>query len=148
MVRRKMNRDRRHILMALGGTAWAALAFMPAAAVAHHSAAMFDQQKQVELSGTVRQFQWTNPHCYIQLLVKNAQGKEEEWSLEMGAPVYLYNVGWRPGTVKAGDRISVAIAPLRKGGRGGLLLKATGADGKPLGKRPLQPAGKPADKAP
>lgn len=109
---------------------------------------MFDQQKQVELSGVVRQFQWTNPHCYIQLLVKNAQGKEEEWSLEMGAPVYLYNAGWRPGTVKAGDRISVAISPLRNGSRGGLLLKATAADGTPLGKKPLQPTGKTGDATP
>lgn len=137
-----MNRIRRDILTSLGGIACGCLAFMPALAPAHHSAAMFDQQKQVELSGVVRQFQWTNPHCYIQLLVRNAQGKEEEWSLEMGAPVYLYNVGWRPGTVKAGDRISVSIAPLRNGERGGLLQAARGADGQPLGKKPLQPAGK------
>lgn len=102
-------------------------------AVAHHSAAMFDQQKKVELSGTVREFQWTNPHCYIQLLVKNAQGQEEEWSLELGAPMYLYNRGWRPSTVKPGDRLTVTISPLRKGGRAGLLVDARGADGKPLG---------------
>jgi hypothetical protein len=142
-----MNCHRRYILSGLGAVAAAGIMALPVPVLAHHSAAMFDQQKQVELSGVVRQFQWTNPHCYIQLLVKNSQGQEEEWSLEMGAPVYLYNVGWRPGTVKAGDRISVAIAPLRKGGHGGLLLKATGADGKPLGKK-LVPSAKPLNKAP
>lgn len=102
--------------------------------LAHHSAAMFDQQKRIELNGVVREFQWTNPHCYIQLLVKNAQGKEEEWSLELGAPMYLYARGWRPSTVKEGDRLTVTVSPLRNGSRGGLLVDATGADGKPLGK--------------
>ncbi len=102
--------------------------------LAHHSAAMFDQQKKVELSGVVREFQWTNPHCYIQLVVKNAQGKEEEWSLELGAPMYLYARGWRPSTVKQGDRLSVTLSPLRNGSPGGLLVEAKGADGQPLGK--------------
>jgi hypothetical protein len=103
-------------------------------AAAHHSAAMFDQTKTVELTGTVRLFQWSNPHCYIQLMVKNEQGREEEWSLEMGAPMYLYNRGWRPSTVKPGDQLKVKLNPLRKGGRGGLLVEARSLDGKPLGK--------------
>jgi hypothetical protein len=103
-------------------------------AVAHHSPVMFDQTKQVTLTGTVREFQWTNPHSYIQLLVKNDQGQEEEWSLEMGASVYLYNLGWRPSSVKPGDTLTVTVAPLRKGGNGGLLLKAVTADGTPIGR--------------
>lgn len=118
------------VMLLLGG------GMQPAAA--HHSSAMFDQQKKVELTGTVREFQWTNPHCYIQLLVKNAQGKEEEWSLELGAPMYLYGRGWRPSTLKAGDRLVVTLSPLRNGSRGGLLVDAKTMDGKPLGK----PAGK------
>ncbi len=105
-------------------------------AEAHHSPVMFDQTRQVTLTGTVREFQWTNPHSYIQLIVKNDQGQDEEWSLEMGASVYLYNLGWRPSTVKAGDTVTVTIAPLRKGGNGGLLLKAATADGKPIGRAP------------
>jgi hypothetical protein len=114
----------------------AVLLLAGAFASAHHSPAMFDPQQTKTLSGTVRQFQWTNPHCYIQLMVKNDKGQEEEWSLEMGAPTYLYGKGWRPGTVKAGDRLNVTIAPLRKGGTGGMLLQATTSDGKPLGKKP------------
>jgi len=95
---------------------------------------MFDQTQKVTLTGTVREFQWTNPHSYIQLVVKNDQGQDEEWSLEMAAPTYLYNRGWRPSSIKAGDTLTVTIAPLRKGGRGGLLLQAATADGKPIGK--------------
>jgi hypothetical protein len=105
-------------------------------ALAHHSPVMFDQSQQVTLTGTVREFQWTNPHSYIQLVVKNDQGLDQEWSLEMGASVYLYNLGWRPSTVKAGDTVTVTFAPLRKGGNGGLLLKAATADGKPIGRTP------------
>jgi hypothetical protein len=104
------------------------------AADAHHSPVMFDQTKQVTLTGTVREFQWTNPHSYIQLLVKNDEGEEVEWSLEMGASVYLYNLGWRPSSIKAGETLTVTVAPLRKGGNGGLLLKATRADGTPIGR--------------
>ena len=106
------------------------------AAFAHHSPVMFDQAHPLTLNGTVREFQWTNPHSYIQLVVKNEQGQDEEWSLEMAAPTYLYNLGWRPSTVKAGDIVTVTIAPLRKGGKGGLVLKAATADGTPIGKPP------------
>ena len=106
----------------------------PQVALAHHSPVMFDQTQKLELTGTVREFQWTNPHSYIQLVVENAQGQQEEWSLEMAAPTYLYNLGWRPSTLKPGDRVTVTIAPLRKGGNAGLLLKAATADGKPIGR--------------
>jgi hypothetical protein len=108
-------------------------------AAAHHSAAMFDQTRTVELVGTVRLFQWSNPHCYIQLLVRDAQGREQEWSLEMGAPMYLYNRGWRPSTVKPGDRLKVKLSPLRKGGAGGLLLDVRTEDGRQLGRQPVKP---------
>jgi len=116
--------------------AWVIGVLLPAAAMnaqAHHSAAMFDDSKRVTLAGTVREFQWSNPHCYVQLLVTPEKGTAREWSLEMGAPTYLYNLGWRPSTLKAGDKITVKIAPLRKGGAGGLLLEVTTADGRHFG---------------
>jgi len=104
---------------------------------AHHSPAMFDFSKEVTLTGTVRLFQWTNPHSYIQLVVKADDGTEQEWSLEMGANVYLYNLGWRPSTVKVGDTVTVIAVPLRSGKQGaGLLVRATTADGKSLGANP------------
>ena len=110
--------------------------FVPLAARAHHSPAMFDGARQLTLTGTVREFQWTNPHSYIQLVVKSDDGSEQEWSLEMGANVYLYNRGWRPSTVKAGDTLTVTVIPLRNGGPGGLLMEAKTAEGKSLGAHP------------
>ena len=114
----------------------AALALcLPALPVqAHHSMAMFDQIKTVTISGTVKQFQWTNPQCYIQLVAKDAKGVEKEWALEMGAPMYLYAKGWRPSSLKAGATITVTLNPLRNGEPGGIVLTASGADGKQIGK--------------
>ena len=110
-----------------------ALALPAGQAGAHHSFAMFDLQKQVTVSGTVRQFQWTNPHAYIQLVAKDASGNDVEWSMEMGAPMYLYARGWRPGTLKAGQRITVTLNPLRNGKPGGVVRDVTDANGKAIG---------------
>jgi hypothetical protein len=102
-------------------------------AQAHHSGAAFDRQQQKTLTGTVREFEWTNPHCYIQLLVRTDKGEVQEWSLEMGAPQHIYSAGWRPTTVKPGDKITVTFFPLRDGGNGGEIQSATTLDGKALG---------------
>lgn len=100
---------------------------------AHHSFAMFDMTKKVTVSGTIRQFQWTNPHSYIQLMTRDASGKEVEWSMEMGAPMYLYARGWRPSTLRPGMQVNITINPLRNGKPGGVVVEVTGADGKPIG---------------
>jgi hypothetical protein len=102
-------------------------------AQAHHSGSMFDRQQPKTLTGTVRKFEWTNPHCYIQLAVLTDKGEMQEWALEMGAPLHIYANGWRPTTVKPGDKISVTIFPLRNGAKGGEIQAATMADGKKLG---------------
>ncbi len=102
-------------------------------AQAHHSFAMFDLSKEVTISGTVRQFQWTNPHAYIQLMAKDAQGRDVEYSLEMGAPMYLYARGWRPRTLRSGMQISATINPLRNGRPGGVVRDVKGADGRAIG---------------
>jgi hypothetical protein len=105
-------------------------------AVAHHSGAMFDQEHRITLTGTVREFQWTNPHCYIQLTVPDAKGHPEEWSMEMAAPIYLQQRGWRPSTLKPGDTVTVTVSPLRKmtTRKGGLVFSASDATGKQIGK--------------
>lgn len=110
-----------------------ALAVPAAQAEAHHSFAMFDMTKKVTVSGTIRQFQWTNPHSYIQLMTRDPSGKEVEWSMEMGAPMYLYARGWRPSTLRPGMQVSITINPLRNGKPGGVVVEVTGADGKPIG---------------
>src|SRR3954462_2668915 len=67
---------------------------------AHHSAAMFDNQKVKEINGTIKEFQWKNPHIWIQLNVQNPAGPKEEWSIEGGGPNSLSRQGWRPTTFK------------------------------------------------
>jgi hypothetical protein len=106
---------------------------MVTTALAHHSPAMFDMKQRTTVSGSVKQFQWTNPHSYIQLIIKDADGNDVEWSLEMAAPSYLYNNGWRPSTLKAGDKINAIISPLANGAHGGLVIEVTTADGRKLG---------------
>jgi hypothetical protein len=108
----------------------------PGSAVAHHSRAMFDQTKQLTLVGTVKEFQWTNPHCWIQVLVPDPQDPQAapvEWGIEMGAPVELMRKGWKPGSLNPGDKVSIVINPLRDGQRGGLVVAVTGPDGKIIG---------------
>jgi sulfur carrier protein ThiS len=95
-------------------------------AAAHHSFAMFDLQKEVKLEGTVKDFQWTNPHVWIQLLVKDAGGKEVEWAIECNGPSVIARGGWTRKTLKAGDKISVVLHPLKTSDDpGGSLVSAT-----------------------
>jgi len=100
-------------------------------ALAHHSFAMFDQRKVMTLEGTVREFQWTNPHSFIELDVSTG-GKLQRWSIELNSPNNLTRQGWRRTSLKAGEKISVRIAPLRDGHPGGLFLDLRKADGKVL----------------
>lgn len=100
---------------------------------AHHSPTMFDMKKRVKLTGVVREFQWTNPHSYIQLMVKDGRGQAVEWSLEMAGPTYLYNNGWRPSTLKPGQSVTVTMSPLVSGAHGGLVWDVVTSDGRKLG---------------
>ena len=99
-------------------------------AVAHHSFAMFDRDKEVTLNGTVREFQWTNPHAFIELDVADSGGKVEKWSVEMNSPNNLTRQGWKSSMLKTGDKVSVTLNPLRDGKKGGLFVAITLADGK------------------
>ena len=122
----------------------AALALVATSAFAHHSRSMFDQTKQLTLVGTVKDFQWTNPHCWIQILVPdpaNPQAAPVEWGIEMGAPVELMRKGWKPASLNPGDKVSIVVNPLRDGEHGGLVVSVTGPDGKIIG-HPAAPGSK------
>ena len=117
--------------------AWAtalALAIPALPALAHHSFAAFDMSKKTTVTGTIRVFQWTNPHSYIQLMAKDGTGKVVEYSMEMGAPMYLYARGWRPSSLKPGMTVSVTYNPLRNGKPGGVVSDVADAGGTPIGK--------------
>jgi hypothetical protein len=108
-------------------------------AFGHHSFTMFDQSKTVTLRGTVKDFRWTNPHVFIQFLVKNEHGSEEEWSIEMTSPEHLSRAGWRPGTLKPGDKLTLIVHPLHNNAKGAQYLSGTGPNGPLLGGQ--QPSG-------
>jgi hypothetical protein len=99
---------------------------------AHHSGTMFDSTKVREISGTVKEFQWKNPHVWIQLNVQNG-GKQEEWSIEGGSPNTLSRNGWRPSTFAAGTVVSIKVNPMKDGQPGGQFIAAKFADGKTIG---------------
>ena len=102
---------------------------------AHHSYAMFDMQKEVALQGTVQTFQWTNPHIWIDIVVINkSSGKPENWSIEGQGPFELVKVGWRHDSLKAGDKVSLVIHPLKRGSNGGALMKIA-VNGRELGRK-------------
>lgn len=122
--------------MRFASAAIAAALLLPAVSMpvlAHHSFAMFDRTKVVTVSGKVREFQWANPHAYIQLTSTDDAGKEIEWSLEMGSPMYLYARGWRPRTLRPGSEVTVRLNPLHSGAPGGVVLDVSGPDGQPIG---------------
>jgi len=98
---------------------------------AHHSAAMFDPKQSVTLIGTINAFQWTSPHCWIQLSVDGPQGAVE-WSIQMGSTLELYRSGWRPSTLESGEKITIVAHPMRNGSHGGLFVSAANTDGTPL----------------
>jgi hypothetical protein len=110
-------------------------------AFAHHSHAMFDQSKQVTLVGTVKQFEWDNPHCWIQVLVPDTNHPEAasvEWGVEMDSPLAMFRRGWKPDSLKPGDKITVVVNPLRDGQPGGQIVSVIGPDGKPLGRAAVE----------
>jgi hypothetical protein len=101
---------------------------------AHHSASMFDDTKLVELSGTVKALQWTNPHVWLQVVVED-QGRATEWSFEGGSPNSLSRQGWRSTTFKPGDVVTVRLRPMKDGTAAGQFIGAKfDADGHTVGR--------------
>ena len=120
------------------GLAGIAVALGAIPAVAHHSFAMFDASKQTTVAGTVKEFQWTNPHAFILMVVANGDGQVDQWAIEMGGPGGLARQGWVPKTLKPGMSISVIMHPLREG-HGGQFLAVTLPDGTQLGNPNVEP---------
>ncbi len=112
-----------------------ALSAAAGAALAHHSFAMFDTKKEVSLSGTIKEFRWTNPHSWIVVTVKDANGVETDWSLEGLNPAAMVRQGWKRSDIKVGDQAVVKANPLRDGSAGGSIVSVTIA-GKTVGGAP------------
>jgi hypothetical protein len=114
----------RRTAIALGALGMAIPLAVAAPAHAHHSFAMFDTSREVTIEGTVTEFQWTNPHSWIQVLVKEG-GKEVEWSIEGASPNNLQRFGWKRTSLKPGDHVQCILHPNKSGGIGGSLVRVT-----------------------
>lgn len=105
-------------------------------ALAHHSFAMFDQGKEVELKdATVVDWQWTSPHAWLFLMVPGGQSEPDKYSVEAANPGQLRREGFSKGSMSPGDKVTVYIAPLKSGEKGGALKAVVLADGTMLGSR-------------
>ena len=107
---------------------------------AHHSMAGFDRAKTVNITGTVKQFKWANPHSWIDLDVPDGKGGSVDWNVEMTAPAQLIRAGWKSSVMKPGDKVTVACHPQISGEPGCIFVSVTLSDGRTLSDRPLAAA--------
>jgi hypothetical protein len=125
-------------------TGWVllAVACVSITVAAHHSPAVFDRTKELKLTGTVTAFKWQNPHTFLELDVKNAKGVVENWAVEMTSPTYLVRAGWKNNTVKAGDKVTVTVNPVKEGDvKAGIFKSILLSDGRVLGEQPARLGG-------
>jgi hypothetical protein len=95
----------------------AAAALLAPPALAHHSGAMFDMAHLITLTGVVTKVEWTNPHTFMYVNVKNDKGVVEQWAIEINSPNFLRHNGWTSSTVTAGDTITCTGAPAKSGSK-------------------------------
>jgi len=103
-----------------------------ATTAAHHSFAPFNMASEKTISGTIKKFDWTNPHTWIWMDVANDKGGVDTWGIEGMSPNFLGRRGWSKTTLKPGDKVTIVVRPLRDGTPGGMFVRATLADGREL----------------
>ena len=99
--------------LAIGVVLSSALATTPASA--HHSTSMYDMANPVTVTGVVKRFEWTNPHAFVYLEVKDEKGNVVEWEVEMMSLNHLRGYGWTRNTVKPGEVISCTGGAAKSG---------------------------------
>jgi hypothetical protein len=109
-----------------------AVLFAVQPAAAHHSFEMFDSTKTITLTGTIKEFQWTNPHTWTWIDVANDKGGVDTWGIEGMSPNFLGRRGWTKHTLNPGDKVTISIFPLKDGMKGGTFLHCTLPDGKEM----------------
>src|SRR6202166_4775534 len=108
-----------------------AAAIFTVPASAHHSFAMFDANKEVTVQGQVKEFEWTNPHSWLRVMVMDDKaGKPVLWAFELSSPARLTTMGMHADSVKPGDAVSVTFHPMKDGTRGGQFMSAKLPNGK------------------
>jgi len=110
--------------------AFTALLAAPSSVVAHHGAATFDIATEMTLKGTVTEWLWFNPHCFLKFDVKDESGKVTNWAVESGNPTDMTKRGWSRVSFKPGDEVSVTLQPSKSGQPVGRIMAVTLASGK------------------
>jgi hypothetical protein len=105
---------------------------LAAPVVAHHGAASFDNDKRLTLKGTVTEWIWANPHCFLKIDVKDESGTVKNWNLETGNPTDITSAGYRRTSFKAGEEVTVTIVPVKSGAPTGRLVNVAFANGQKL----------------
>lgn len=100
--------------------------------VAHHGAATFDTANEVTLKGTVTEWIWFNPHCFLKFETKDATGAVKTWAAEAGNPTDMSKRGWKRTSFKAGDEVTVTLQPVKTGAPVGRIRSVVLADGQTL----------------
>ena len=108
------------------------VAFTASLALAHHSYSAFDTGKEKIITGTIKKFDWSNPHTWAWLDVTNEAGVVETWGIEGMSPNYLARRGWNRTTLKPGDKLTVTIRPMKDGEKGGSWVTAKRPNGEIL----------------
>lgn len=104
----------------------------PGSAAAHHGFAVFDTTARKTITGTVKSFEWTNPHTWVWLDVPNDKGGVDTWGFEGMSPNFLGRRGWTRNTLKPGDQITVTYFGLKDGSKGGSFLSGKRPNGEEL----------------
>ena len=104
--------------------------------LAHHGSASFDTSKKVTLKGTVTEWLWANPHCFLKVDAKDDSGSVRNWNLELGNPTDMTAVGFKRTTFKAGDKVTVTVQPVKSGAPVGRLITVQLPDGTRLPQLP------------
>jgi hypothetical protein len=102
-------------------------------AVAHHGSASFDVGKLLTLRGTVTEWVWSNPHCFLKIDVKEENGRVRNWVVETQNPTTMTQGGWSRRTFKPGDEVTVTLEPTKNGAPIGLVRGVILANGQKLG---------------
>jgi hypothetical protein len=111
-----------------------AAALLSVPAWAHHSHANYNTAEFTNVSGTITEVVWTNPHVWIYMEVASAQGRPQMWAMEGGSVTSLMRGGWQRNSIKPGDKISVRCNRLRDGSEGCLLGFVTNINGTAMDK--------------